>query len=182
LIGQNELNRESKPNKADFISDIPGYAATASADFPLSLLDTFTAPTPSERLSTLRCYLPSEEDARYLKTLGFKYCTWYSSPITENDFDVSVLATVYHGSGMNGNGNGVEDALHQIALLFIILALGSLMHPKLAPLNIQADRYWQLAHAALCGSRAVEQPTYEALCAVVSSNLDSVEAHLSHTR
>jgi hypothetical protein len=53
--------------------------------------------------------------------------------------------------------------------MFVVLALGCLMHPNLPVRNAEADKYYRLSHAALCGSRAVEEPTYEALYATASN-------------
>lgn len=96
----------------------------------------------------------------------FRFTTWYSDPISESEFDLTVLPAVYHPSVIPPNDHGAL-AQHQLSLAFVVFALGSLVRPNLPPLNEDAARYYHLAHAALCGSRAVEEPTYEAVFATL---------------
>lgn len=59
-------------------------------------------------------------------------------------------------------------AIHRLAVLFMVLAIGSLVAPNLPPYNLQAEQYHQLARATLFGSQIIEQPTVEAIQALVS--------------
>lgn len=64
----------------------------------------------------------------------------------------------------------MDDAMisHQLALLFMVLAIGSLMDIKRPAYNIDSERYHQLARAALFQSAIFEEPTISAVQALVS--------------
>lgn len=70
-----------------------------------------------------------------------------------------------------GLSPAMDDALssHQLALLFMVLAIGSLMDITRPAYNIDAERYHQLARAALFQSAIFEEPTISAVQALVSS-------------
>lgn len=63
----------------------------------------------------------------------------------------------------------IDDPLlsHQLALMFMILAIGSLMDTKRVAYNIEAERYHQLARAALFQSPIFEEPTLFAVQVLV---------------
>lgn len=56
---------------------------------------------------------------------------------------------------------------HQLALMFMVLAIGSLMDIKRPAYNIDAEKYHQLARAALFQSPIFEEPTLNAVQALV---------------
>ncbi|KAF7798003.1 hypothetical protein EIP86_009213 [Pleurotus ostreatoroseus] len=59
----------------------------------------------------------------------------------------------------------IDDPLlsHQLALMFMVLAIGSLMDTKRPAYNIEAEKYHQLARAALFQSPIFEEPTINAV-------------------
>jgi hypothetical protein len=57
---------------------------------------------------------------------------------------------------------------HRLAVLLMVLAIGAQVAPRLAPHNAEAEKYHQLARAALAGARIVDQPTTRAVQALVS--------------
>jgi hypothetical protein len=57
---------------------------------------------------------------------------------------------------------------HRLAVLLMVLAIGAQVAPRLAPHNGEAEKYHQLARAALAGARIVDQPTTRAVQALVS--------------
>ena len=64
----------------------------------------------------------------------------------------------------------MDDPLmsHQLALLFMVLAIGSLMDVARPAYNIEAEKYHQLARAALFQSPIFEEPTLAAVQTLVS--------------
>lgn len=52
--------------------------------------------------------------------------------------------------------------------MFMVLAIGTLMDPSLPAFNIEAEKYHQLARAALFQSTMFDSPTLNAVQAVVS--------------
>ena len=57
---------------------------------------------------------------------------------------------------------------HQLGLMFMVLAIGSLMDIKRQAYNIEAEKYHMLSRAALFQSPIFEQPTISAVQALVS--------------
>ena len=56
---------------------------------------------------------------------------------------------------------------HQLALLFMVLAIGRLMDTKREAYNIDAEKYHQLARAALLMNPIFEEPTIYAVQVLV---------------
>ena len=52
--------------------------------------------------------------------------------------------------------------------MFMVLAIGTLMDPSLPAFNLEAEKYHQLARAALFQSTMFDSPTLNAVQAVVS--------------
>lgn len=65
----------------------------------------------------------------------------------------------------------IDDHLrsHQLALMFMVLAIGSLMDTKRPAYNIEAERYHQLARASLFQSPIFEEPTLNAVQTLVGT-------------
>jgi hypothetical protein len=57
--------------------------------------------------------------------------------------------------------------LHRLSLMFIVLAIGSLVDTKVAAYNIEAEKYHQLARAALFQNVLFDEPTINAVQALV---------------
>ena len=61
-------------------------------------------------------------------------------------------------------------ASHRLAVLYMVLAGGALMDPQKSPYNVEAERYHQLARAALFRSSIFDEPTLHAVQALVSNS------------
>ena len=66
-------------------------------------------------------------------------------------------------------GPPLDDPLlsHQLALMFMVLAIGSLMDTKRPAYNIEAEKYYHLSRAALFQSPIFEEPTLAAVQTLV---------------
>ena len=64
----------------------------------------------------------------------------------------------------------MEDPLlsHQLSLLYMVLAIGSLMDTSRPAYNVEAEKYHHLARAALFQSPIFEEPTLTAVQSLVS--------------
>lgn len=60
--------------------------------------------------------------------------------------------------------------------MFMVLAIGSLMDTTLPAYNLDAERYHQLARAALFQDPLFDEPTITAVQALVSYTLSDVES------
>jgi Ni/Fe-hydrogenase subunit HybB-like protein len=56
---------------------------------------------------------------------------------------------------------------HRLSLMFIVLAIGSLMDMSLPAYNLEAEKYHQLARAALFHSSLFDEPTLNAVQSLV---------------
>lgn len=62
---------------------------------------------------------------------------------------------------------------HKLALLFIVLAIGSLMNTALPAYNLEAEKYHQLARAALFHTSIFDAPTLHSVQALVRTLFQS---------
>lgn len=88
------------------------------------------------------------------------------SPISADSFDAQVYSQFYDPNV----GPVSDDPLlsHRLSLMFMVLAIGSLMDPAQAAYNIDAEKYHQLARASLFHHTIFDEPTINAVQALVS--------------
>jgi hypothetical protein len=81
-------------------------------------------------------------------------------------FDVQVYAQFYDP---DASPPGDDPHLsHRLAHIFMVFAIGSLMNTELPAYNIEAEKYYQLARASLFQSSLFDEPTINAVQALVS--------------
>ena len=56
---------------------------------------------------------------------------------------------------------------HRLSVMFMVLAIGSLMDTRLPSYNVEAEKYHQLARAALFQNNIFDEPTFGAVQALV---------------
>ncbi len=107
--------------------------------------------------------IPSELLGEMTKLL-YRY-----NPINSEWFDSEIYATFY---GQNVRASANEPLLaHRLSVLFMILAIGSLMNTTLPAYSIDAEKYHQLSRAALFHDNFMDNPTLSAIQALVSDKL-----------
>jgi hypothetical protein len=83
-------------------------------------------------------------------------------------FDKEIFSVFY------GSGTGVQlhpgdpSVTHKLSVIFMILAIGSVMDPSLPSYNMEAEKFHQLARAALFQSSVFELATRYAVHALVN--------------
>jgi hypothetical protein len=168
-VSQNEEPENRSTHDGVALPLLPSDIATVgSSSFPLSILPRPTDANHQDRLITLRCFLPSPEDVHRLKSAYYRHGVSMNDPISVEEFDTIIFKAVYDRPWTDAP-DFVEH--HRLAVVFLVLALGSLFDPVLPMRSIDASKYYELACAALFGSSAVESPTIEsiqALCLVCS--------------
>ena len=85
-------------------------------------------------------------------------------------FDEEVWSQFYTGQHVGSLGDD-PIVFHRLSLMFIVLAIGSLMDMSLNAYNLEAEKYHQLSKAALFHSSLFDEPTINAVQALVSQNL-----------
>lgn len=143
---------------------LPQEILTLSGLFPVA---TNIPPTVDaeadrmERLKTLFWYLPPPEEAAALRDIYYQHAAWMYNVISLPQFNENAFFVFYNQSPEGP----IDDHLrsHQLALMFMVLAIGSLMDIKRPAYNIEAERYHQLARASLFQSPIFEEPTISAV-------------------
>lgn len=112
---------------------------------------------------------PRRLDVRSLLALLFVVLTYTFryNPISVEFFDTQVYPAFY-GSSAGVNLQLADKSLpHKLSLMFMVLAIGSLMDSTLPAYNMEAEKYHQLARAALFQTSLLDLPTHYAVQALV---------------
>ncbi|KAG6897385.1 hypothetical protein C0992_002047 [Termitomyces sp. T32_za158] len=88
---------------------------------------------------------------------------WYT-PIPENDFFESVFRPIYNQDGTFQTSINA----HRLAVLFMVLAIGTLLDLDRAAQNPESMQYYQLARAALALDPILEEQTIAGIQALVN--------------
>jgi hypothetical protein len=92
------------------------------------------------------------------------------NPISAEVFDGQVYSVFYnHPVPAPGAPQEVRLTLQKLSLLFMVLAIGSLMDISLPAYNKDAERYHQLARAALFQTSIFDAPSLHAIQTLVSA-------------
>lgn len=87
------------------------------------------------------------------------------NPVSEDMFNYEVWSQFYEpNAGLSADYPLVS---HRLSVMFMILAIGSLVDTSLSPYNVDAEKYHQLAKAALFQDSFLDAPTINAVQALV---------------
>ncbi|KAJ7579668.1 hypothetical protein C8J56DRAFT_795968 [Mycena floridula] len=104
--------------------------------------------------------LPDRSTAMRLSQLYYQNASWQYSPITLVDYHESIFRPVY-------DADHEAIGFHGLAVLYMVLALGTLLDLDLAPHNPQSTRYYQLARAALAIDSIFDEQSIPAIQALL---------------
>lgn len=142
---------------------LPDEIVRLAANFPCTTL-THESSSPSisqpsidlELRQKLKDHLPTEERARYLYEQAKENAFWQYNPHPSETFFPNLVWHVYNAK--------VEDIHPQrLSLLYMVLAIGSLVDMNQEPESADGERYHQLARAALCESQIMEDTTVDTI-------------------
>lgn len=119
----------------------------------------------------VRAELPRSDEARVLVESYLRLLGWHSSPLTREDLFAIFDATYTPRSDLK---RSKHLAFHQLAVLFVVLALGTLMNMELQPHDPQAHKYFSMAELSLAAGKFWTFNTLESAQALVS---DRVQVH-----
>ncbi|KAJ7224484.1 fungal-specific transcription factor domain-containing protein, partial [Mycena pura] len=159
---QNETAEEDEPEDnhlKSLQSVLPAHILTRAAAFPIS-----PVPPPGQdgdSLRTLFWYLPPGAKAAALRDIYFTHAAWMYAPISPESFDTEVYAQFYDPNA--GPPSDQPLLAHRLSLMFIVLAIGTLMDTNEPAYNLEAEKYHQLARAALFLHSFFDQPTINAV-------------------
>ncbi|KAJ7107907.1 hypothetical protein C8R44DRAFT_885298 [Mycena epipterygia] len=115
-------------------------------------------------LEQLLTHLPFKEKAWSLCETYYRNSCWTGMPIMQEEA-VELLTQVYQPFHTEEHYSAVTT--QKIAVLYLILALGSLVDLDLPPDSDEADRYFGLGSAAMSVRSVFEKPTVVAVQALV---------------
>ncbi|KAJ7594322.1 fungal-specific transcription factor domain-containing protein [Mycena floridula] len=104
--------------------------------------------------------LPQRSEAMRLSQLYYRHAAWQYTPITEMEYHESIFRRVY-----DAEHEAVES--HSIAVLFFILATGTLLDLDLPAHNPESTRYYQLGRAALAIDSIFDEQSIPAIQALL---------------
>jgi hypothetical protein len=88
------------------------------------------------------------------------------NPISIDTFDEEV-SSLFYGQQTASLLSDEPIMYHRLSLMFMVLAIGSLMDMSLPAYNMEAEKYHQLARAALFHSSLFDEPTLNAVQSLV---------------
>jgi hypothetical protein len=89
------------------------------------------------------------------------------NPISVSEFNVAVYSTLFNSPGALAMSDEPNIMLSQrLSVMFMVLAIGSLMDTRLPSYSIEAEKYHQLARAALFQNNIFDEPTLGAVQAL----------------
>ncbi|KAJ7257904.1 fungal-specific transcription factor domain-containing protein [Mycena haematopus] len=157
---QNETAEEDEPEDdhlTSLQSVLPAHILTRAAAFPISPV----APPAHESLRSLFWYLPPGAKAAALRDIYFTHAAWMYAPISPETFEAEVYSQFYDPNASVASDQPI--LAHRLSLMFIVLAIGSLMDTNEPAYNLEAEKYNQLARAALFLHSFFDQPTISAV-------------------
>ncbi|KAJ7460587.1 fungal-specific transcription factor domain-containing protein [Mycena latifolia] len=158
---QNETAEDEEPEDdhlTSLQSVLPAHILTRAAAFPISPI---APPTEGESLRSLFWYLPAGAKAAALRDIYFTHAAWMYAPISPESFETEVYAQFYDPNA----GPPADQPMfaHRLSLMFIVLAIGTLMDTTQPAYSLEAEKYHQLARAALFLHSFFDQPTINAV-------------------
>ncbi|KAL0060885.1 hypothetical protein AAF712_012349 [Marasmius tenuissimus] len=165
LFLQNESGEDDDQQDNHLVtlqSVLPAQILNRAAALPISA--TVRPEPETVTLQALYWYLPAAERAAELRIIYYRYAAWMYNPISQDVFDLEIYTQFY---GQQPQASGEDPQLpHRLSVMFMILAIGSLMDGSLPSYNVDAEKYHQLARAALFQNPFLDSPTISAVQAL----------------
>ncbi|KAJ6507293.1 fungal-specific transcription factor domain-containing protein [Mycena vitilis] len=143
-------------------NDPEAFSFTAITEsFPFSS-DQSSTWDADQALEQLLAHLPLEARAWTLSETYYRNGCWTGMPVLQSE-TVELLSLIYHpfqSASASGSADQLKPATpQQLAVLYLIFALGSLVDLDLPPYNADADHYFDLACAAMAIKPVFDNPT-----------------------
>lgn len=88
------------------------------------------------------------------------------NPISISEFNATIYATLFNSPPLAMSDEPNIMLSQRLSVMFMVLAIGSLMDIRLPSYNIDAEKYHQLARAALFQNNIFDEPTLGAVQAL----------------
>ncbi|KZV89928.1 hypothetical protein EXIGLDRAFT_649809 [Exidia glandulosa HHB12029] len=109
-------------------------------------------------------WLPSDTDASRLVDTYYTNAAWIFSLIKRDELNETILKRIYPTPG--GPPTLLDVKPHDMAVLFMIFAIGCIADLNRQPYNVESSNYYQLARVSLGIDSVVDHPTLQAVRAV----------------
>ncbi|KAF8196689.1 fungal-specific transcription factor domain-containing protein [Mycena galopus ATCC 62051] len=156
---QNERGpgNEGEPPDAEHAmpTDIPWIAYA----FPFTAKISKTGQDIRQTLINL---LPRTSVAQRFCDIYYRHAAWMYTPINESDFYETIFRPIYDPDGSYG-----PISPHCLAVLYMVLALGTLVDLHMPAHSPEATEYYQLGRAALAIDSVLEEPSIPGIQALV---------------
>ncbi|GBE86510.1 hypothetical protein SCP_0903890 [Sparassis crispa] len=142
-------------------TDIPWLSHT----FPFS-------PSVNQSLEIVRAsildLLPEASEAHRLAEIYYRHAGWMYTPVPKSEFYGSILSRFYESvtSSDQSPSPSPMDA-HKLAIVFMVMAMGTLLDLEKPQLSPEATRYYQLGRAALSLDSILESQSIAAIQALI---------------
>jgi hypothetical protein len=147
---------EETERMASLQNVLPAEVLARSSTFPIAPANLPNFEVENLQLQNLIWYLPPADKAVELKQIYYQHAAWMYNPISPEAFMEQVYSPFY-----DSNANVTDDPLlsHRLSLLFIVFAIGSLVDTRIPAYNLEAEKYHQLARAALFRNGLFDEPS-----------------------
>ncbi|KAJ7623430.1 hypothetical protein FB45DRAFT_925655 [Roridomyces roridus] len=107
--------------------------------------------------------LPRTAVAQRFCDIYYRHAAWMYTPISESDFYETIFGPIY-----DPNGTSYDSVnCHELAVLYMVLALGTLVDLNMPSHSPEAIEYYQLSRAALAINSVLEEPSIAGIQALV---------------
>ncbi|KAF5383588.1 hypothetical protein D9615_003709 [Tricholomella constricta] len=115
------------------------------------------------RGSIISCLPQTPAAAKKICDMYFRHAAWMYAPITENDFLETIFRPMYEQDGIGQS----SVTSHNLAVLLLVLAIGSLLDLDRPAHSPESMHYYQLGRAALALDSVIEEQTIPGIQALL---------------
>ncbi len=130
----------------------------------------FAESTKLASYAAMRAELPPEEEARVLVDSYYRHVTWNATVILRANF-IDIIKSIYR-EDQPGSGEVQQEnpklQYHKLALVMIVLALGTLLNLEIPPHDPSAERFYTLAKSCLAKGDFLHHNTLVSVQALVN--------------
>ncbi|KZT27790.1 hypothetical protein NEOLEDRAFT_1059869 [Neolentinus lepideus HHB14362 ss-1] len=163
---QNESPEEDRADDrlVQLSNILPHEILSLTGSFPIIRMVNSDNSLPVDRLQSLSFYLPPYEVAVRLRDIYYHHAAWMYDPVPVDYFNEHVFFKIY----TPGDLSPVEEDLlsPRLSLMFMVLAIGTLMDTKQPAYNLDAEKYHHLARASLFQSSLFDEPSLNSVQAL----------------
>ncbi|KAJ7880285.1 fungal-specific transcription factor domain-containing protein [Mycena olivaceomarginata] len=157
---QNETSSGDEAEPPDTMPAMPTDVPWIAYAFPFTANISKTGRDVRQNLFNL---LPRTSVAQRFCDIYYRHAAWMYTPINESDFYETIFQPIYDPN----TGSYESVSSHSLAVLYMVLAFGTLMDLDMPAHSPEATEYYQLSRAALAIDSVLEEPSIAGIQALV---------------